>query len=383
MFLPFSATMGIMFTMKALIVVIMGGVGNLMGALVAGLLLGFAETIVASIEPALILAVNYGLFCWFCLCAPRACLGASGDEHERKICMGGSHRRRRGPGHASVRHRGDYSLGLYLNMLMYSVLATAWALFSGPTRYVSLASVAFFGMGAYAAAVLGEVVSWPVVLLAATGIGIVMSLLVGLATLRLSGVYFVIFSFGLAELVKQLVSWYEVKFSKVLGRYVTADVTTQDIYWQLLALLAFILLIRVLISRSRLGLALRVIGEDETVARHVGINTTTAKVLLFMLSASFMTLAGAIMAPRWTYLDPSIAFSATVSFQTLIMALLGGASALFGPILGAVPLVLLFEYLSGNFPNHYPILLGLIFILIVYLLPNGLVGAVAQLRRRA
>ncbi|MGQ3118154.1 MAG: branched-chain amino acid ABC transporter permease [Hydrogenophaga sp.] len=277
----------------------------------------------------------------------------------------------------------DYSLGLYLNMLMYSVLATAWALFSGPTRYVSLATVAFFGMGAYAAAVLGEVVSWPVVLLAATGIGIVMSLLVGLATLRLSGVYFVIFSFGLAELVKQLVSWYEVKFSKVLGRYVTADVTTQDIYWQLLVLLAFILLIRVLISRSRLGLALRVIGEDETVARHVGINTTTAKVLLFMLSASFMTLAGAIMAPRWTYLDPSIAFSATVSFQTLIMALLGGASALFGPILGAVPLVLLFEYLSGNFPNHYPILLGLIFILIVYLLPNGLVGAVAQLRRRA
>jgi branched-chain amino acid transport system permease protein len=277
----------------------------------------------------------------------------------------------------------DYSLGLYLNMLMYSVLATAWALFSGPTRYVSLATVAFFGMGAYAAAVLGEVVAWPVVLLAALGIGMVMSLLVGLATLRLSGVYFVIFSFGLAELVKQLVSWYEVKFSKVLGRYVTADVTTQEIYWQLLALLTAILLIRVLISRSRLGLALRVIGEDETVARHVGINTTTAKVLLFMLSASFMTLAGAIMAPRWTYLDPSIAFSATVSFQTLIMALLGGASSLFGPILGAVPLVLLFEYLSGNFPNHYPILLGLIFILIVYLLPNGLVGAVAQLRRRA
>lgn len=276
----------------------------------------------------------------------------------------------------------DYSLGLFLNMLMYSVLATAWALFSGPTRYVSLATVAFFGMGAYAAAVLGEITSWPVVLLAALGIGMVMSLLVGLATLRLSGVYFVIFSFGLAELVKQLVSWYEVKFTKVLGRYVTADITTQDIYWQLLALLAAILLIRVLISRSRLGLALRVIGEDETVAKHVGIDTTSTKVLLFMMSASFMTLAGAIVAPRWTYLDPSIAFSATVSFQTLIMALLGGASALFGPIIGAVPLVLLFEYLSGNFPNHYPILLGLVFILIVYLLPNGLVGVLSQFRRR-
>ncbi|PZQ78323.1 MAG: branched-chain amino acid ABC transporter permease [Variovorax paradoxus] len=78
MFLPFSATMGIMFTMKALIVVIMGGVGNLMGALVAGLLLGFAETIVASIEPALILAVNYGLFLLVLLVRPTGLFGSVG-----------------------------------------------------------------------------------------------------------------------------------------------------------------------------------------------------------------------------------------------------------------------------------------------------------------
>jgi branched-chain amino acid transport system permease protein len=78
MFLPFSATMGILFTMKALIVVIMGGVGNLMGALVAGLLLGFAETIVASIEPALILAVNYGLFLLVLLVRPTGLFGSVG-----------------------------------------------------------------------------------------------------------------------------------------------------------------------------------------------------------------------------------------------------------------------------------------------------------------
>ncbi|WP_120966703.1 branched-chain amino acid ABC transporter permease [Comamonas sp. lk] len=278
--------------------------------------------------------------------------------------------------------RDEYYLSLLISILMYCVLATAWALFSGPTRYISLATVAFFGMGAYVTAVFGEQLPWAAVLAIAAGVGLVMALLVGLSTLRLSGVYFVIFSFGLAELVKQLVTWWEVNITKDLGRYVFVEITQLDIYWQLLALLALVLLLRALINRSRLGLALRVIGEDETVATHVGINTTTAKVLLFTVSAVFITVTGAIMAPRWTYIDPSIAFAPAISFQTLIMALLGGAGALFGPLLGAVPLVLLFEYLSANFPNHFAILLGLVFIVIVYFVPQGLSDVFARLFTR-
>ena len=276
----------------------------------------------------------------------------------------------------------EYYLSLLISILMYCVLATAWALFSGPTRYISLATVAFFGMGAYVTAVFGESLPWAAVLGIAAGVGLVMALIVGLSTLRLSGVYFVIFSFGLAELVKQLVTWWEVNITKDLGRYVFVEITQLDIYWQLLAMLALVLALRALINRSRLGLALRVIGEDETVATHVGINTTTAKLLLFAVSAVFITVTGAIMAPRWTYIDPSIAFAPAVSFQTLIMALLGGAGALFGPILGAVPLVLLFEYLGANFPNHFSILLGLVFIVIVYFIPQGLSGVLARLLGR-
>jgi branched-chain amino acid transport system permease protein len=273
----------------------------------------------------------------------------------------------------------DYYLSLLISVLMYSVLASAWALFSGPTRYVSLASVVFFGVGAYTTGVFGESLPWAAVLLIALGVGVAMALVVGLATLRLSGVYFVIFSFGLAELTKQLVTWWEVNITKDLGRYVFVDITAQDIYWQLLVLLALVLGLRAWIARTRLGLALRVIGEDETVAVHVGINTTRVKVLLFTLSAAFMTVAGAIMAPRWTYLDPTIAFAPAISFQTLIMALLGGAGTLFGPLLGAVPLVLLFEFLSANFPNHFAILVGLEFMVIVYAVPHGISG---WLRRR-
>lgn len=276
--------------------------------------------------------------------------------------------------------QSDYVLSLLISVLMYSVLATAWALFSGPTRYVSLATVAFFGLGAYTTAVFSESLPWPAVLGVALVLGAVLALLVGLATLRLSGVYFVIFSFGLAELTKQLVTWWEVNITKEIGRYVFVEITQQHIYWQLLALLALVLGLRALINRTRLGLALRVIGEDETVAVHVGINTTRAKVLLFALSAVFMTVTGAVMAPRWTYIDPSIAFAPVISFQTLIMALLGGAGALFGPLLGAVPLVLLFEYLSAHFPNHFSILLGLVFMVIVYLVPRGLASLVQRRR---
>lgn len=269
-----------------------------------------------------------------------------------------------------------YQLSLAINIVSYTVLATAWTLFSGPTRYVSLATVAFFGIGAYTVAVLGEELAWPLVLLIAFVIGFGLSLLVGLSTLRLSGVYFVIFTFGLAELVRQLVTWYEVNITRTLGRYVFVDITTSQIYWQLLALAVIVFLSGWLIQRSKLGLALRVIGDDEAVARHVGINTTMAKVVLFAFSASFMTLAGAIMAPRWTYIDPAIAFNPVVSFQVLIMALLGGVHRLYGPVFGVIPLVMLFEILLARFPNHFSILVGIAFLLIVYAIPRGIVGLI-------
>jgi len=273
-----------------------------------------------------------------------------------------------------------YGLSLAIGILNYTVLATAWALFSGPTRYVSLATVAFFGIGAYTVAVLGEVLAWPLVLLIALGIGVAVALLVGLSTLRLSGVYFVIFTFGLAELIRQLVTWFEVNKTRTLGRYVFVDISQTQIYWQLLVLAVLVFLAGFLIQRSRLGLALRVIGDDEMVARHVGIDTTRAKVLLFAFSASFMTLAGAVMAPRWTYIDPAIAFNPVLSFQVLIMALLGGVHRLYGPLLGVVPLTLLFEYLLARFPNHFSILIGLAFMVIVYAIPQGVVGLIEKLQ---
>ncbi|WP_245323335.1 branched-chain amino acid ABC transporter ATP-binding protein/permease [Bradyrhizobium stylosanthis] len=271
-------------------------------------------------------------------------------------------------------YANGYYLALGISVLYFTILATAWAMFSGPTRYVSLATVAFFGLGAYTAAVLGETMSWPVVLLAAAGVGALTAAITGLSTLRLSGIYFVIFSFGLAELIRQLVIWYEVNIHKSVGRYLFSAVTQDILYWQLLGLTFIVFLVGWLLGRSRYGLALRAIGTDETAASHSGIDATRIKLGVFILSATFMAMTGAVMAPRWTYIDPAIAFNPTISFQVVIMALLGGAGSLFGPVLGVIPLVLLFEVLTATLPNHFSIVLGIIFVFIVMVLPNGVIG---------
>ena len=272
-----------------------------------------------------------------------------------------------------------YGLGLLIGLAGYVTLATAWSLFSGPTGYVSLATVAFVGVGAYCVAVLSETLPYPVVLAIAAVVGLAIALVVGLSTLRLSGVYFVIFTFGLAELIRQLVTWYEINVTGTLGRYIFLPISPEQIYWQLLALAAVTLLLTWWIGRSRIGLALKVIGDDEVVASHVGIDIARTKLALFAASAVIMTLVGAIQAPRWTYVEPAIVFNPTVSFLTLIMALLGGPSRLWGPLMGAGPLFLLFEWLSANFPNHYSILLGLLFIVIVFLLPKGVLARAEDL----
>jgi branched-chain amino acid transport system permease protein len=267
-----------------------------------------------------------------------------------------------------------YAMSMTINILMYVILATSWAMFSGPGGYVSLATVAFFGIGAYVVSVTGEMMPWPLVLACAAFFSVIVAIAVGLATLRLRGVYFVIFTFGLAELIRQVVIWYEATISGSVGRYVFLDITQSQIVWQLCALTAAVFIAGWWVQQSRLGLAMRMIGDDEAVAKHSGVNTTLTKLIVFAISAMFMALAGAIIAPRWTYIDPNIAFNPTVSFQTLIMALLGGASRLHGPLLGVIPLVLLFEYLSAHFPNYFSILLGCTFLVIVYLAPKGMLG---------
>lgn len=278
---------------------------------------------------------------------------------------------------------GDgYYIALGVTIAMYTVLATSWALFSGPTHYISLATAAFYGLGTYTVALGIDVVPYWLLLVIALVVGAVAAGLVGLATLRLSGVYFVIFTLGLAEMIRQVVTWVQNNFAGHRGLYVLTDITEEVIYWELLGLAALVFLAGWLINRSRLGFALRIIGNDEVVAAHSGINTARAKVLLFMVSGGVAAVVGALLAPRWTYIEPSLAFTPLISFTVVIMALLGGAGRLWGPVIGVVPFAILWEITSAQFPNQRSLLLGIAFLLIVYAIPNGIIGRVEDVVRR-
>jgi branched-chain amino acid transport system permease protein len=265
----------------------------------------------------------------------------------------------------------NYLISLFILLYANVALATAWAFFSGTTGYISLATAAFFGVGIYVLAIAHVYVPIPVALLMAACVGFLVALIVGLSTLRLRGVYFVVFTFGLTELMHQVVNWWSIR-TRTVTRYIFTDVSNVNIYLTLLAAALITILGSWYVSRIRLGFALRSIGEDETVARHTGINTTRVKIVCFALSASVMALVGAALALRYPYIDASIAFNNNWSFQVLIAALLGGPARPWGPAVGAVPLVLLSEYLAGTFPHHFSIALGLCFVVIVYFLPGGI-----------
>lgn len=275
-----------------------------------------------------------------------------------------------------------FYLSISVNIMLYAALCTAWALFSGPTHYISLATAAFYGLGTYSVGLGIDILPYPVLVGIAAAVGALVAGLVGAATLRISGVYFVIFTFGLAEFVRQVVTWLQTKFATAMGLYVFTEMTESQIYLMLLALTTVVFLTGFLIARSRLGFALQIIGNDETVARHVGIDTARAKVLLFMISGAFIAVAGAIMAPRYSYIEPPSAFNPMISFLVVIMALLGGTKRLWGPIVGVIPFTIMMDFVTSSFPNHTMIVIGLAFLAIVYLIPNGVTGLIEQGRAR-
>ena len=278
-----------------------------------------------------------------------------------------------------------YWMSISVTIIMYFVLATSWAIFSGPTHYISLATAAFFGVGSY---LVGtgmsdfEMSYWTMVIISPF-VGAILAFFIGLATLRLSGVYFVIFTLGLAEMIRNLVSWIQNNFTGSRGLYVLTDLTEVDIYYFLLALGTIVFIFGWCVERSRLGFAIRIIGNDEIVAKHVGINTAFSKVVLFTATGFVASLVGALIAPRYTYIEPNGAFSPELSFIVVIMALLGGTGKLWGPLVGVIPFALLQEFINANYSDYSTLVLGVAFLIIVYFLPNGVVGLIEKVNTKA
>jgi len=275
------------------------------------------------------------------------------------------------------RYASAYTVILLTSILMYVILTVSWTIFSGPTGYVSLAPAAFLGVGIYTSALLGRTFPLPVVIGMGGLASFCLALLIGALTLRLRGVYFTIFTFGLVELIKNLLLWYEVNIKGTRGRFVVV-VDNQTIYYGMLIVFVMTLLVAYWIRRSKFGLALQSIGESEEAAAHIGINVTLLKVVTFAISAVFMGAAGAVIATRWTYVDPYIAFNYLFSFMPVLMAIFGGMGLFYGPILGAAVLGYLEEILITRFPYYYMLLFGLILVIVILFLPNGLAGLIQR-----
>ncbi|RJF96510.1 branched-chain amino acid ABC transporter permease [Noviherbaspirillum cavernae] len=266
----------------------------------------------------------------------------------------------------------DFWVSLLMTCMMYSALAVSWAMFSGATRYLSLATSALFGLGTYTTAMAMPYLPWPLLIFAGGLVATLFAFLAGAAVMHLRGTYFAVLTFGLGELVKHSITYTEKSVFGTVGRVLTEVPSNETLYWTMLILAMLAVVTYKLVANSRLGFAMRGIGADEQRAATLGVNPRKVKLIGFALSAWFAGAVGAAMAVRWTYIDPHSAFSPLIGFQTVLIAMIGGATTWRGPVIAAIVLSLLSDALRLNFPQAYLILLGVLLIVCVLFIPGGI-----------
>jgi branched-chain amino acid transport system permease protein len=256
----------------------------------------------------------------------------------------------------------EFVVSMALTCLMYVALSSSWGLFCGSTRYLSLATSAFFGIGAYTSALMLERTGWVESIAMGALIATAVAVVMGAAVL----------TFGMTELIRHAITYFEKSVTGTVGRVLTVVPERDTIYITVLALASATVALSILIRRTRFGLALLGIGADEQRAQTLGVNTRWVKIAGFAMTAAVAGAVGAAMSVRWTYIDPHTVFNPFIGFQTVLIALIGGAVTLWGPLIAAVVFSLLAETLRLAAPQVYMMTLGLLLILSVLYLPGGL-----------
>ena len=285
---------------------------------------------------------------------------------------------------------------LYLSWIMaYSILSISWSFFSGKTGYISLATASFYGIGMYFQAIMGrQFPLWETMIFAAA-LAFAVGFIIGVVTLRLRGIYFTIFTFGLTLFLNRFMHWYEGVFTRTKGRMVK-PYDNEVVFYALLITFAITIIAIIILNKSKFGLSLKCIGQNEDSAQHVGVRTTVVKVLAFALSAAPVGAVGAVMSTKQGYIDPNIAFGMTYSFFPVLMAIFGGMTSTYGPIVGATVFFVLQDYLlrakdeimvfGHQFVIGDMIIFGAIMVIVILMLPKGLFGtiesAIAKKRKR-
>ncbi len=281
--------------------------------------------------------------------------------------------------------RNPYILHMLIMVLIWVSLGQSWNLLGGYTGQVSFGHATFYGLGAYAAGLLyfhKEISTWYGMLLGPV-VAMIFAVPIGLICFRLRGAYFALAMLALAEVLR-LVATNWISFTNGSVGILIVPVVSKVLYYYMalgLAAISFYVIYRVL--HSKWGFYFIAIREDQDAAESMGINTTYYKLISLLISAFFTGLAGAFYMNYMAFIDPHVVFSLVdISIMMILVVMLGGAGTLYGPAIGAVIMVLLSEVFRAYFGHANLLILGILIILIIVFIPDGVVDISKFFRRK-
>ncbi len=260
-----------------------------------------------------------------------------------------------------------------IDALLFATLAQAWNILGGFTGYASFGNSAFYGLGTYGTAIAMAQLHLPfwVGLSLGAFLAVLCAVVIGLPILRLRGHYFAIATLGLSATLAAIISNLDIS-GRNIGLILPLTRNDVGFYEEALALLVASTLTVMWIAKSRFGMGLIAIREDEDAAQVMGINTTFYKVVALMLSAFFTAIAGGIHAYWITFIDPASAFDLSLNVRMVIMAMFGGPGTVLGPVVGSFILSAVYDALASSISTAAALLFGMVIVLAVIFMPRGL-----------
>lgn len=278
--------------------------------------------------------------------------------------------------------QSDYTLQILFRVFLFAALGLAWNLVGGYTGQLSLGHAAYFGVGAYSLALFSKagVSPWVSVLLGMV-LAVISAAVIGSVSFRLRGPYFALCTIAFAEVLRLAAK----NLPNLTGGDVGAQVpllfpqsTTKSFYISgvLLTVIAFAL--TAWIERSRFGYYLLAIREDEDAALAVGVNTSRYKLWILLISAALTAIGGALYASLFLFIVPDQVLAMEISTEIAIVAMLGGAGTLIGPVVGSITLETAAELFKNLFKEAHLLIYGVLIVVVVLFLPEGIVGTIAN-----
>lgn len=282
-----------------------------------------------------------------------------------------------------------YFMRLFTMFSLLLVLAASWNIVGGFTGYPSFATGAFFGLGAYVAAISqAKGVDWRLALIAAGIGGAVLAAPVGYGVLRLRGHYFAVASLMLGTILKELTTGWSDLTGGGMGLTITGAGGDPEALAAFALRISFALavmtvLLGAAIKWSRLGFGLDCIRMNETAAAGIGVDAQRLKTYAFMLSSAAAAIAGGVYAGWIGYIDPTDVYDVMWSVKPIVAVLLGGVGTIMGPVVGAAMFVALEEVVWRNVLSFSAGGLGVLIVLLLLILPAGVLPTLLSKKGRS